>query len=199
MTVGPRINMGHGQCMAIDPSTGYLWLSTRGAAEYSDLTLIDTDSLSPARQIRFHTGGTDFGSVIAFDEYGNFYYVKRQGSTWGSSPAGSLRIYQGRISDECDKVLIRLLPQSVLCPAGTTLQGASWNPITDTLYVVNDAALLAVNMRPLLAGNLTLDDIHTEFLTPLREFESMEFDAEGRGYLIVNRHSEILQTIDPGV
>ena len=199
MTVGPRINMGHGQTMDIDPSTGRLWLSAAASAEYSDLTLIDTETLDAVGQIRFHTGTTDFGSVLTFDECGNFYYVKRSSATWDRSPAGSLRIYQGRISDNCDKVLIRLLTQSVLNPAGTTLQGVAWNPVTDTLFVVNDAALLAVDMRPLIAGQLTLDNVHTEFLTPLREFESMEFDAEGRGYLIVNRHSEILQTIDPGV
>lgn len=192
MTVGPRINMGHGQCMAIDPSTGYLWMSTRGAAEYSDLTLIDTSSLSPVRQIRFHTGGTDFGSVIAFDEYGNFYYVKRSASTWGSSPAGSLRIYQGRISDNLDKVLIKLLPQSVRNPAGTTIQNLAWDTTTDTLYVVNDSALLAVSMNPLLGGQLSAGNIRTELFSPLREFEGMAFDAGGNPYLLVNRQSEIM-------
>jgi peptidoglycan hydrolase CwlO-like protein len=192
MTVGPRINMGHGQCMAIDPSTGYLWLSTRGASEYSDLTLIDTGSLNAVRQIRFHTGGTDFGSVITFDEYGNFYYVKRSGSTWGSSPAGSLRIYQGRISDNLDKVLIKLLPQSVKNPAGTTLQSVSWDTTTDTLYVINDSAILAVSMNPLLSGSLTAGNVRTEFFSPLREFEGMAFDAGGRAYLLVNRQAELM-------
>lgn len=192
MTVGPRINMGHGQCMAIDPSTGYLWMSTRGAAEYSDLTLIDTDSLSPVRQIRFHTGGTDFGSVMAFDEYGNFYYVKRSASTWGSSPAGSLRIYQGRISDNLDKVLIKLLPQSVRNPAGTTIQNLAWDTTTDTLYVVNDSALLAVSMAPQVGLQLSPEQIRTELFSPLREFEGMAFDAGGNPYLLVNRQSEIM-------
>ena len=192
MTVGPRISMGHGQCMAIDPSTGYLWLSTRGASEYSDLTLIDTGSLTAVRQIRFHTGGTEFGSVIAFDEYGNFYYVKRQGSTWGSSPAGSLRIYQGRISDGMDKVLIKLLPQSVRYPAGTTLQGVSWDTTTDTLYVINDAAILAVGIDPLSGGSFSAGSIRTEFFSPLREFEGMSFDAAGRAYLLVNRQAELM-------
>ncbi len=199
MTVGPTIYMGHGQCMDIDPSTGRLWLSAAGSDEYSDLTLIDTETLDAVGQIRFHTGTTDFASTLTFDECGNFYYVKRSGATWDKSPEGSLRIYQGRISDNCDKVLIRLLTQSVRYPAGATLQGVSWNPITDTLYVVNDAALLSVEMRPLIAGELTPGDIHTEFLTPLREFESMEFDAAGHGYLIVNRHSEIMQIIEPEV
>ena len=199
MTVGPTIYMGHGQCMDIDPSTGRLWLSTAGSSEYSDLSLIDTETLERVAQIRFHTGTTEFGSVLTFDECGNFYYVKRSGDAWDQSPAGSLRVYQGRISDDCDKVLIRLLPQSVLNPAGTTLQGVSWNPITDTLYVVNDAALLSVDMRSLIAGELTPEGVHTEFLTPLREFESMEFDAFGQGYLISNRHSEILQVVDQEV
>ncbi len=192
MTVGPRINMGHGQCMAIDPSTGYLWMSSRGASEYSDLTLIDTDSLSPVRQIRFHTGGTDFGSVITFDEYGNFYYAKRSASTWGSSPAGSMRIYQGRISDNMDKVLIKLLPQSVRNAAGTTLQNIAWDTTTDTLYVVNDSALLAVSMNPMLGGQLSPEHVRTEFFSPLREFEGLAFDASGRAYLLVNRQSEIM-------
>ncbi|MBE6479517.1 MAG: hypothetical protein E7Z98_03275 [Olsenella sp.] len=194
MVIGPRINMGHGQCMAIDPSTGNLWMSTRGSAEYSDLTLIDTDSLTPVRQIRFHTGGTEFGSVLTFDESGNFYFVKRSGSSWGSSPAGSLRIYQGRISGGMDRVLIRLLPQSVRYPAGSTLQGVAWDTTTDTLYVVNDSALLAVGMGSLISGgSLSAGSVRTEFLSPFREYEAMAFDAGGTPYIMVNRQAEIMR------
>lgn len=192
MTIGPRINMGHGQCMAIDPSTGRLWLSTRGSAEYSDLTLIDTESLDAVRQIRFHTGGTDFGSVMTFDEYGNFYFVKRSGSAWGNSPAGSLRIYQGHISSELDRVLIRLLPQSVKNPAGSTLQSIAWDTTTDTMYVVNDSALLSVRMGPLLSGGLSPEHVRMGFYSPYREFEGMDFDANGAPYILVNRQAEIM-------
>ena len=192
MTIGPVIAMGHGQCMALDPSTDELWLSTRAKSTYSDLTRIDTETLEPVRQIQFSVGTIEFGSVLAFDECGNFYYVKRAAVMWGSSPVGALRIYQGRISTDEDKVLIRMLPESVANPASTMLQAVAWDTTSDTLYVVGDSALLSVDMRSAVQGTLTAEGSKTELLSPIREFEGMAFDAEGTIYLLANRQAEIL-------
>lgn len=196
ITVGPRINMGHVLTVGIDPSIGKFWLLAAASAGHSDLTIIGTEMLDAVGRIRFHTSTTDLGLVLAFDDCGNFYYVKHSSSTRDRSLTVSLRIYWERISDGCDKVLIRLLTQSVFHPAGTTLQDVAWNPVTDALFAVNNADLLAVEVRPLIAGQITLDNNHTELPTPLREFESIDFDAESPVHLIAKRHSEILQTID---
>lgn len=195
LKVGPYFTMGHGQDFALDPATGNIWFSSQPRLIETDLTRIDPDTLAPDRKISFRLNPTvAMGNDLCFDRKGRFYFCTyTKDDSWPTAPSGTVKFYRGKFNKKQTRVKIRLTKQGVRNAAGSILQGIACNTIRGCLYVLSDSAILRVPLNKLNKGTLKPEDIDTEVFSPIREFESLAFTEDGTGYLIANKHAEILR------
>jgi hypothetical protein len=89
-------------------------------------------------------------------------------------------------------VYFRLIAQGLRYGPGTHSQGIGYDQYSNRLVFVADGCIISVPVNKL--GALTKADVkQTQFKTK-REFESVIFDAKGRGYLLTNRNPETLRS-----
>ena len=189
LKVGKRFTIGHGQALNFNPKTHELFLlqdksmSSSGKA-WSKVVRISLKTLAINGQVRFKLqSNVPMGHVLTFDNKGRAYFVTQ------SSPNHQLKIYQGTLG--LKQVQFHLVKQVLAYGVGEHVQSLSYNAQTNRLNVLADNSLLTIPVAKL--GQLQPSDIEQFVFKTNREFETMQYDKAGNGYLMVNRGVEILK------
>lgn len=193
--VGPLFVTGHGQSLAYNPHNHhlYMWCDREKAPrvpinQYGYINRISAQKLRPVHQIRFRLKqghhAVPGGHVLAFDRAGHAYF-------W-TCPSGHLAyIYQGKITDH--HVKFRLTRQILTRGPGTRVQSLGYNPHTRRLYLVADDSIVDLPVKKLAGrGHLTSHQVRWTRFSSRREFEGLDFNRQGRAYLLSNHRPEVL-------
>ena len=186
---GPTFRGGHGQSMSYNPQNHQIWLvgNKSGASQHSsNVQEISPYSLRPLRKINFSFGQSIISSNLAFDKRGNAYTYTITGG--GFAPAGSVKLYKGRITDH--SVKFHLVKQGIRHAPGETPQAMSYNPKNDRLYLVSDGEIISFPAKKI--GHLSKRDVSYSKFPGRLEFEGLTFDHSGHGYLLL--HGEIMRS-----
>ena len=195
--IGPAFTTGHGQSLAYNWQDGqfYMWCDRESAPrvpinQEGVLQRISPQTLRPVKQIHFRLRAGHFavpgGHVLTFDRQGRAYF-------WTRPSASRVYIYQGTIGQ--DAVHFRLTRQVLTHGPGTRVQSMAYNPQNDRLYLVSDDSIASLPVAGLAGnGHLTPADVRWTGFASKREFEALNFTADGRAYLMSNHDPEILQS-----
>lgn len=195
--IGPAFTTGHGQSLAYNWQDGqfYMWCDRESAPrvpinQEGVLQRISPQTLRPVKQIHFRLRAGHFavpgGHVLTFDRQGHAYF-------WTRPSASRVYIYQGTIGQ--DAVHFRLTRQVLTHGPGTRVQSMAYNPQNDRLYLVSDDSIASLPVAGLAGnGHLTPADVRWTGFASKREFEALNFTADGRAYLMSNHDPEILQS-----
>lgn len=190
--IGDKFETGHGQAFAKNPKTDEFWLcrdteSTRKIGAYSDFLRINKKSLKPDAQISFRMSKTIArGNNLAFDKKGNAYWYNI------SADKKYVKFYKGSLTTKGAK--FKMIMQGLKYRPGAMVQSLSYNEINDRLYLTSDGNITSVPVSKL--GKLKPGDVKASVFKTNREFESIEFDQEGYGYVMVHLGPEVLKTTE---
>ncbi|MFC6182143.1 hypothetical protein [Lactiplantibacillus daowaiensis] len=188
MQVGPTFNAGHGQSLAQNPKTGELWF-VGAAAVKANVQRVSTKTLKPNKRINFTLKSTvAMGENLTFDKNGNAYFYTYSYGGW--APKNSLKIYKGKINKK--SVKFHLVMQGLRHNPGWKSQSIAYSANSNRLYFVSNSSISSVPVSKL--GKLKAKDVKAVKLSGQREFEGLQFDQNGDGYLMVNKGAEILKT-----
>lgn len=186
--VGPTFKAGHGQSLAQNPKTGELWF-VGAAAVNANVQRVSTKTLKPNKRINFRLKSTvAMGENLTFDKKGNDYFYTYSNGGW--APKNSLKIYKGTINSK--SVKFHLVMQGLRHNPGWKSQSIAYNAKNNRLYFVSNSSIASVPASKL--GKLKAKDVKAVKLSGHREFEGLQFDSKGAGYLLVNRGAELLKT-----
>ncbi|QBP17735.1 hypothetical protein [Acetilactobacillus jinshanensis] len=188
--VGPVFYGGHGQGFAYNSKTGQLWLlnNITGQRTKTAVSLINPRTLLPELRINFHFGNTTIGDDLAFDRKGNAYSVTEAGNGSFATP-GALKFFAGLINNR--GIHMKLIEQALRYAPSDVIQGLTYNPKNNRLYILGDESVTSVPVKYL--GHLKTSDVWNTQFNTTREFEGLSFDRFGNGYLLVSRSPEILR------
>ncbi|MFD1419392.1 hypothetical protein [Lactiplantibacillus songbeiensis] len=188
MQVGPTFNAGHGQSLAMNPKNGELWF-VGSANVKANVQRVSTKTLKPNKRINFTLKSTvAMGENLTFDKNGNAYFYTYSYGGW--APKDSLKIYKGKINKK--SVKFHLIMQGLRHNPGWKSQSIAYNKKNNRLYFVSNSSISSVPVSKL--GKLKAKDVKAVKLSGQREFEGLQFDQSGAGYLMVNKGAEILKT-----
>lgn len=188
MQVGPTFKAGHGQSLAQNPKTGELWF-VGSAAVKANVQRVSTKTLKPNKRINFTLKSTvAMGGNLTFDKNGNAYFYTYSYGGW--APKNSLKLYQGKINKK--SVKFHLVMQGLRHNPGWKSQSIAYSTKQNRLYFVSNSSISSIPVSKL--GKLTAKDVKTVKLSGQREFEGLQFDQSGAGYLLVNKGAELLKT-----
>ena len=186
--VGPTFKAGHGQSLAQNPKTGELWF-VGAAAVKANVQRVSTKTLKPNKRINFTLKSTvAMGENLTFDKKGNAYFYTYSYGGW--APKNTLKVYKGKINKK--SVKFHLVMQGLRHNPGWKSQSIAYNAKNNRLYFVSNSSISSVPVSKL--GKLKAKDVKAVKLSGQREFEGLQFDKRGAGYLLVNRGSEVLKT-----
>lgn len=212
MKIGKKFETGHGQAFALNPKTNEIWLckdteATRKPNVYTEMLRIDQNTLLPNASISFRMGKTIArGNNLAFDSKGNAYwynianpsfnnYKTKWMNKGGINDKSYVKFYKGKITTS--KVTFKMVMQGLRYRPGSMVQSLSYNPANNRLYVISDGSITSVPASKL--GKLKPKDVLSTTFKTKREFETIQFDKEGYGYLMVHLGPEILKSTTPQV
>ena len=196
--LSPQIDIGHGETLAFNPQNRHLYivqdntltdLATRD--QNNEVVEMDAQSLNPIRQYNFQMhNGTDGNlqlHTLTFDKAGNAY--------WGRKIGMGYMFFYGRLDK--NNVQFQAAPSYMKNRGGSPNQGISYNPANDRIYYVTDDILTSIPAQQVRDGSFKPSDIHYTALTSRRECESLAFDQEGHGYLLMLWPAEIARSQKP--
>lgn len=185
--MGPHFDVKHGQSLAINPKTGQLWFHKMDlTTKKPTLEEINPNTLKPVKQIKYtFSNRYSINNELAIDKRGNFYtYVKYRPTR---TSGGRLVIFKGRVKH--NHVSFRAIKQGLLNSPGVQTQGMGYNPAKNRLYFVSDGVITSVPVNRL--NHLRKRDVHTTKFKTKLEFEGIAFNAQGLGYLLTIRGSQL--------
>lgn len=196
--LSPQVDIGHGQTLSFNPVNKHLYIvedntltDLRNRTENNTVLEMTTSNLKPIRQYNFQMFHGDSANLqlhtLAWDKQGNAY--------WGRKTGLGYMFFYGRM-DEHD-VQFQAAPSYVKNRGGSPNQGVSYNPASDRLYFVSDDILTSIPAQQVRDGSFTPSDIHYDAFTSNRECESLAFDQDGYGYLLVLWPAEVMKSSTP--
>lgn len=193
MEFSDEFQFGHGAAMSLNPADGCLWYTTKTKKNKTDLCRFNTTTMKTDLIINFTMSkkhSVTMGNNLAFDSQGRFYFFGYSSGGWKKAPKGTVKIYQGTIAN--NKVSVKLVMQGIKNSLSSNGQSMGYNPKSDRLYLVANSSIMSVPVKKL--GKLKNKDVQSTVFNNPREYEGISFDANGVGYLIVNKYSEIMTT-----
>lgn len=189
--VSKKMQLGHGQAMALNPKTGALWVNCdlkkhgKYIKKHTKLLKISPKTLKVVGRTKFKvTTKIPLAHNLAFDRRGKAYFstINKKDNT--------AKIYQGSIAVKKSSKWQQV--QIIKHRAGTHAQAISYNRKKQQLMLVSDASIQSFPIKRL--GRLRPSDIRETTFKSKREFETIEFDKKGYAYMLSNRQPEIFKS-----
>lgn len=183
--ISPQVDIGHGQTLTFNPQNKHLYMvedntltDLRNRDENNTVLELDPETMNPIRQYNFKMFHGDSANLqlhtLAFDKDGNAY--------WGRKNGMGYMFFFGRLDEH--SVHFQASPSYVKTRGSSPNQGTSANPANDRLYFVSDDILTSIPTGEIRDGSFTPSDIHYSVFNSKKEWESLSFDQNGRGYLL---------------
>ncbi|WP_283680115.1 hypothetical protein [Lentilactobacillus sp. Marseille-Q4993] len=196
--ISQQIDIGHGQTLSFNPQNQHLYIvkdntltDLENQSENNDVIEMNTDNLKPIREYNFKMfyGDSDNYQLhtLTFDKQGNAYWCRKTGL--------GMMFFFGRL-DKHD-VQFQAAPSYLKSRGGSPNQGISYNAKNDRLYFVSDDILTSIPTQEVRDGSISPSDIHYYGFTSKRECESLSFDQDGYGYLLMLWPAELVKSSTP--
>ncbi|NLR10206.1 MULTISPECIES: hypothetical protein [Lactobacillaceae] len=187
---GPKIDLGHGQSLALNPKTGQLWFTRSSgiAGHYGSAVRVSPKTLKPVQTVDYrlvNRAGVKLAvnSTLTFDQHGYAYFSSYSGKR-------ALRVYRGTISAK--GVHFSLIMQGLAYRPGQTHQSIAYDGRTGRLYFISDDAISSVPLAKLRQCRVKPQDVRATVFASHREFEALAFTGSGKGTVLLNRGPELL-------
>ncbi|MGQ2282679.1 hypothetical protein [Apilactobacillus kunkeei] len=200
LTISPVTNIGHGQTLSYNPSNNHVYLAQDdklgivGNDFYNQVTEIDAENMKPVHVYRFklnNKGHYYALHTLTFDNDGNAYFGV------GSGPKKMKNTYT-LFHGTMNKSGIQFTPVKGLIKwPGSFNQGVTYNRNNNRLYLLSNDMIVSIPVNEVKDDNIQPQDVHYTTFGTKREFESLSFDSNGYGYLVLLWRSEVLKSTAP--
>lgn len=200
LTISPVTNIGHGQTLSYNPSNNHVYLAQDdklgvvGDDFYNQVTEMDAENMNPVHVYRFKLNNKGHYYAIhtlTFDNDGNAYFGVRGGP---KKMKGAYTLFHGTMNESG----IQFTPVKGLIKwPGSFNQGVTYNRNNNRLYLLSNDMIISIPVDEVKNDNIQPQDVHYTTFGTNREFESLSFDSNGYGYLVVLWRSEVLKSTTP--
>ena len=200
LTISPVTNIGHGQTLSYNPSNNHVYLAqddklgTVKGDFYNQVTEMDAENMKPVHVYRFklnNKGHYYALHTLTFDIEGNAYFGIKGGP---KGMQNTYTLFHGKMEDS----EIQFSPVKGLIKwPGSFNQGVTYNRNNNRLYLLSNDMIISIPVDEVRNDNIQPQDVHYTTFGTNREFESLSFDNNGYGYLVVLWRSEVLKSTTP--
>ncbi|CAI2627425.1 MAG: hypothetical protein M3Z82_08050 [Apilactobacillus sp.] len=198
--ISPVTNIGHGQTLSYNPSNNHIYiaqddeLGVVGADFYNQVTEMDSDTMRPVHIYRFKLNNNDHYYAIhtlAFDNEGNAYFGIHQSP---DEIKNAYTLFRGTMSG--DTISFSPVRGLINWPASYNQQ-VTFNRVNNRLYLLSNDMIVSIPVDEVRNDDIKPQDVHYVTFNTNREFESLSFDENGYGYLMMLWRSELLKSNVP--